>query len=95
VGATYHASPSLILTLPKLVLGWEVLADSAFDSGDGVAPIPLMSTLRFIAAIADDDKSLAITYLDRRVNRKPLTKLKKSLTSQVEFPLHNGWTVNQ
>src|ERR1700729_4036859 len=72
-GHTYHASPSFILTIPSFGLRSDVFSSQAFGAADlttslGSAgiPSPLISTFLFIAAVAEGDRSLAITYLHRR-----------------------------
>lgn len=71
----YHASPSLILTTPRFCARGFRSSDTFCASEDpgassrleGVgAPSPLISTFLAIAAVANGDKSFAITYLCSR-----------------------------
>src|ERR1700720_4198121 len=65
---THQASPSLILTMPRFALRSDIFtsetgAITASSARYGGGPSPLISTFLSIAAVADDDKSLAIIYL--------------------------------
>lgn len=52
---SYQASPSLTLTFPDAI--------DVPEDGSGMGPSPLSSMFRFMAAVADEDRSLAMMYL--------------------------------
>jgi len=98
--STHQASPSFILTMPSFSLRSDALPSDPFgadgllkSSGSAGNPGPslLISTFLFIAAVADDDKSLAITYLRRKqaLNEINIPETRRMLTSQEVSPSHN------
>src|SRR6267154_4465732 len=65
---TYHASPSLILTFPRSGICW---CSDATEVNDALSarsteegPRLLSSTFLFMAAVADADRSFAMTNLE-------------------------------
>lgn len=58
---SYHASPSLILTFPGIIVG----GCDGSPTPSVVSPRSLIIVLRLIAATAVGERSLAITYLGR------------------------------
>jgi hypothetical protein len=76
--------------LPSDPFGADTLVKSSGSEGNP-GPSPLISTFLFIAAVADDDKSLAITYLRRKkaLNEINIPETRRMLTLQEVSPSHN------